>query len=420
MPAGRNIKYHRIRKSLTQEELATGIISISYLSKIENEQITASPEIIESLYKRLGIEEGITNDSALSQELQEWYQTILDKKTEKADELFTELEYKLQQPSSFDNITLFDLISIRYYLTKGLVTEAENKVKELSSVQKDFNKELLFYYYKFHGNLFYTKHMYSEAYEIYKSAESLLDSSFSSYERADIFYSLGLSAGHLYKPYLAILYTNQALEIFQKLYLRERSAECHLLLGISFKKVKEYDEAETHYKWAGKLAEEEQSKVINGIIQHNLGQLSYVKKQFSQALKHFRNSLQLKEETNVSGKLMTLIAIMNMCYEFERGDLLEEYLYEAEKYTDKLPANNIQIIHEYKVFHYLVKEDFDSFVFYCGKVAIPYFKKNGLFLLEAQYAEILASYYKKNRKYKQSSYYYEYAQTTLKNQIINI
>ncbi len=41
---------------MTQEELSEGIVSLSYLSKIENQKTNASPEILQLLCDRLGIE----------------------------------------------------------------------------------------------------------------------------------------------------------------------------------------------------------------------------------------------------------------------------------------------------------------------------------------------------------------------------
>lgn len=53
--AGSLIKYHRERLKITQKELCNGICVISHLSKIENNKVDSSPEIIEELFRKLGM-----------------------------------------------------------------------------------------------------------------------------------------------------------------------------------------------------------------------------------------------------------------------------------------------------------------------------------------------------------------------------
>ncbi|NQD67585.1 helix-turn-helix transcriptional regulator, partial [Bacillus haikouensis] len=55
MNIGSKIRFHRQKRNLTQEELSKGIISVSYLSKLENNQVTPSDDIIQLICKRLGV-----------------------------------------------------------------------------------------------------------------------------------------------------------------------------------------------------------------------------------------------------------------------------------------------------------------------------------------------------------------------------
>jgi HTH-type transcriptional regulator, quorum sensing regulator NprR len=58
MKTGEKIRYFRKTQNISQQELADGICSVSYLSKIENGQAVASEEIIMFLSNRLGKEIG--------------------------------------------------------------------------------------------------------------------------------------------------------------------------------------------------------------------------------------------------------------------------------------------------------------------------------------------------------------------------
>src|SRR5699024_6188581 len=78
MEIGSLIKMTRINKGMTQEALAEGIVSMSYLSKIENERTTASPEVINMLCARLGLQLDHKNEETLEETLQTWYSMLFD------------------------------------------------------------------------------------------------------------------------------------------------------------------------------------------------------------------------------------------------------------------------------------------------------------------------------------------------------
>ena len=56
MKIGSLIKFHRTKLGMTQNELATGICSISHLSKIENNSKEGNSETIRLLLEKLNIQ----------------------------------------------------------------------------------------------------------------------------------------------------------------------------------------------------------------------------------------------------------------------------------------------------------------------------------------------------------------------------
>ncbi|WP_267894866.1 helix-turn-helix domain-containing protein [Lentibacillus sp. Marseille-P4043] len=74
------MKLNRLKCGLTQGELAEGIISVSYLSKIEHNQIFPSEEVYNLIFKRLGIdieEELQLNDFVLEKKCRTWFHALL-------------------------------------------------------------------------------------------------------------------------------------------------------------------------------------------------------------------------------------------------------------------------------------------------------------------------------------------------------
>ncbi|WP_052329671.1 helix-turn-helix domain-containing protein [Thermicanus aegyptius] len=63
MQIGRLILRRRKELHLTQDALAVGICSTSYLSKIENGQVTPHTEVLSALLKRLGLDPDLARET---------------------------------------------------------------------------------------------------------------------------------------------------------------------------------------------------------------------------------------------------------------------------------------------------------------------------------------------------------------------
>ncbi|WP_188208289.1 helix-turn-helix domain-containing protein [Alkalibacillus aidingensis] len=74
---GKAIKFHRLKRGLTQKEVSEGIISVSYLSKIENDSIEPPHEVVQSIYERLQITTEQTKYH--KRYINEWFDTLLKK-----------------------------------------------------------------------------------------------------------------------------------------------------------------------------------------------------------------------------------------------------------------------------------------------------------------------------------------------------
>jgi tetratricopeptide (TPR) repeat protein len=282
----------------------------------------------------------------------------------------------------------------------------------LSETEKDFSKEMSFYYFKFKGNFEYMNNEFESAFDSYKEAEILIEANTPSLEKADVFYSIALTATKLEKHVLAVLFTNQALEIFREIYNLDRSSECHLLLGILYQRLEELDEAETHFKWAENLAKKVRNEASLGVIEHNLGYFYYLRGDHAKSLNHYKKSLDLKQEDNYDGKLTTILFILKALYRTKDNSQSLFWLEAGKEFARK--TQNLELKHEYTIFMHLHKKEFEEFEYHTKKMALPYFIKNRMYRNASYYAEILAEYFKENRKYKQSSQYFEYCKDMLK------
>src|SRR5699024_6673363 len=130
---GALIKMTRINKGMTQEELAEGIASMPYLSKIENEHATESSEVINMLCTLLGIQVDKRNDEPIDETLQTWY-GMLCEVTDKENiiALYTKLQ-QIIDSNDTDEVIMFEIHKVRYYIILQQYVKAFKQINKLDA-----------------------------------------------------------------------------------------------------------------------------------------------------------------------------------------------------------------------------------------------------------------------------------------------
>lgn len=122
---GRLIKYHRQRQGLRQDDVAVGICTPSYLSRIENGVVLAEQTVYEMLFNRVGIDlnHEKENDEINRSLLETMYAKLLSNESLTENEL-TRLE-SLQNESFHQEIDLqAALVYSRYLCSIDVLNEA--------------------------------------------------------------------------------------------------------------------------------------------------------------------------------------------------------------------------------------------------------------------------------------------------------
>ena len=123
---GKLIKFHRLDQQLKQDDLAVGICTSSYLSRIENGVVIAEQQIYEQLLARLGLDlkEQEAKEYEHIQFLEDIYERLLS--NEEVAELEIEKIISFQHNNSFlsEAVILSKLVYSRYLLSIHLDLEA--------------------------------------------------------------------------------------------------------------------------------------------------------------------------------------------------------------------------------------------------------------------------------------------------------
>lgn len=422
---GSFIKLQRTKREMTLKDLAEGIVSVSYLSKIENLKTQASYDIIQLLCNRLGIQLDHLDETTIKEKCEQWYSMLYDSiDKQEIRGKYEELQDIMDRNLS-ESLIMFEIHKIRYYLLIGEFDKSLKKINELSEISKNFSEEETYYWLKFRGNFYYTKDAeYNKALHLYKIAEEKLKKmEVSEKEKADLFYIISVTHSKLRNTLESIDYAEQSLNIYMKLYDFRRCAQCHIVLGISYRRIKMYDRAIKNYNLAKHLGDLNKDNQVIQLTNLNLGYLYSTKGDKDAAIQYYLEVVHDKG-IHLEAKLTAIAALVKEYYStldkektktmIQKGfELLEE-----NQITNKSEAfKNYYYI--FTTYQYAVENQHDRFEAIVVHEFIPLLKKQKDYANLVVYAGMLAEHYEGLGKYKKAAKYYKLANSTYE-ELINI
>lgn len=413
MEIGSRIKLQRLNKGITQEELAEGVISKSYLSKIENNQAIPAEEIIQILCERLEISYLENQREDTRKEIERFFEFLLLGDLENAHKWFIWVTDILEDKIDLDLIKLYEIHKIRYYVLNRDFKEAEVQIKHLDHFLADYNSLEKYYWYKFIGDFYYGSGIYELAFENYKIAENYLDFKLVLYEeeKSDLYYLISITAVQLWKLHLSIYYAEKALGYYQNVYKLSRCAKCHITIGIAYKRLGENDTAIDSYNKAYQIATALKDNNLLSNCHQNLGSLFFKKNQADIAASHYHKSLEKRQSGTISKQLITIVSLIEL-YFFE-DDLRQAIKWMESAKNLLLKSSDVDeiIVLNINLYNHLMRGTTDSFEEFILNEAIPVLKQKRLKSEMKTYYKHLANYYFNNRKYKNACIYYQKAST---------
>lgn len=313
---GNLIKVERMRKNMKQSVLARGICSISYLSKIENNQTSPSETVLELIFERLEIDVPLYYD----------FSEKVHKTKFEIREILKEAVLSRKEKNHLSKIEAFKtnpvvLQSKELYMTL-MVTLARFGVMpqgnpqyliELGWVedQLDFDDKLRYdilmclYMYQYQTS---DRETTMELLE--QVSQRLKNTSMPDWELADMHYIVG-ALYHRYTDYLqAIENVRASLGYFQENFCLERIIEAHMIIGVSFKRRKRYTVALEHYEKAAKVAGTAKLNNYYGMLYNNMGDIYFLIGDHEKAKQYFLDGFHLKEDKK--SKLFSVMSLLEV------------------------------------------------------------------------------------------------------------
>ena len=246
--SGRIIKYVRNQKGVTQESLAEGICSVSYLSKVENETLEPSQEILDLLGERLQIAPGERHGErceVLKKELFHWYHLMKHDLMDKAGRVYRELSDSFPHPIYEDLNDYFYLFRFRYEVAERKEAKVHSGAENLKQWLPLWKGDRRFLAYKMLGFYYDMVNEHRRALDYFLSAENQTDRTLDEQD-PELLYFTGRCYLKIGLPVKAISHVEGALKYYQDSLSQRCVLKCKLLLARCYHKLGEDELAFAH------------------------------------------------------------------------------------------------------------------------------------------------------------------------------
>ncbi|WP_026691355.1 tetratricopeptide repeat protein [Alteribacter aurantiacus] len=412
---GKFVLQKRIEKGLTQEELVSGICSITYLSKLENNKLEGSEEITGLLLERIGVDlyniEELT--SQFKQDCNHLYNAINDMNVEEAERYF-------QKVFSYESVIMdtelhiyIRLLSLRYYLfTKD--PRAYECVENLKKYKKTFDTDQLFYFHYFQGIYLIQQSSLNDSLREFEKAYEILQDY--SLKDESVYYFLALCYSRLKKVRLAIFFSEKAVGYFQQIFNYKRVIDIHIILGINYTRVKKYQEALDLYDHIGRLALNYKDYRLLSSIYHNVAYTHSKLKDHNKAIHYYKESLKYKDKEDQS--------YVNTIYYLAKEYLNVQSAIEADKQLEQGLGLSVEknVGMYYKLFILRLNnggEVKDQDLQFIESKVIPYLYENGDFQTLKEAYALISGVYEDQNKYKKANEYLKKLVTLLEREEVD-
>ena len=129
------IKAERIKHNMTLEEMAKGICSVSYLCKVENQDIVPAEDYVHSLFERVNINYESLVDSEANEELNTIIEAYFFCDIEKVKDYYQNVKWKINNANVYISRSFYFLVNKEYEKFKQEIAILDEIKKSLTEEQ---------------------------------------------------------------------------------------------------------------------------------------------------------------------------------------------------------------------------------------------------------------------------------------------
>lgn len=405
---GNLIKIERLRQDMKQAVLARGICSVSYLSKIENNQTSPSEEVLEMLFDRLGLNVPLYYDvgeqaEKIKKEIEETLKEAVLTRNDHGKQAQVEkyLYHPVVNHSKDLHMTLMMALARFQIMPEG----KGDYLKQIGWIEDQLSKENKLRFILMDSLRLFDENDKEESFkQLELLNKELSGANIPDWEQADMRYIMGASY-YRYTEYLpAVENVKMALEYFQEHFYLERIVECHIIIGLSLKRRRRFSEALSHYHRAVKVISATERTGYFGMLYNNMGEIYSALGDQEKALEYFMQSFDYKVE--VKSKLYSVLSLIEGYVNYNNIEEILKWLnkgYEIKGDRTGLEEFN----HHFNIYESCYRNPDKIELISALKNAVNYFEMINDYVYIQKYSLWLARELRSNGKYKLATDYYE-------------
>ncbi|MEK4628427.1 helix-turn-helix domain-containing protein [Solibacillus sp. FSL R7-0682] len=404
---GKLIKLHRQKQQLKQDDVAFGICTPSYLSRIENGMVIAEQAIYEQLLARLGI--NLMDQQFKQQEqisfLEELYEKLLSNES-----LHQKAIEKLMQMQSFgvqlEEDLFAKLVYSRYLLSIKEDDQARNLLLEIEPFIHWKHDRLTQLYVAITGFAYLS---FLEFAEFVEREERLPCAHYlqtaTSFEQANYYYHLAFAYHRNYNFQKALIHIEKASATFSHQYKPLFQLKIYSMKGVIYNDLHRFQEANVEFNAGLDLLNHVtaiQTPMQWSSIHNNIAYCYECQGLFEQAVHHYKIANESEED------LLAIINWMRACYQLGDFNLLHKLL-------NKYPFEQFSVQHQkyqWRLLQFACKKEITlESLKALDEEIFPYFMEQDYYSLTLFYAPLWGQFYEQLHAYKQSAKCYKMAFT---------
>src|SRR5699024_9296570 len=204
---------------------------------------------------------------------------------------------------------------------------------------------------------------FNQALRMYQLAEEKLNQiELPEEEIADLQYTIGITHSKLRNTLEAIKYANKELEIYRQHYNFIRCVQYHIVLGISYRRIKMYDQSIKNHNLAKHLGKLSKNNQIIQLANQNLGYLHSTKGDKQKAIQHF---VEVANETgiDITASLTAVTSLIKEYYAIGKLEETKQMIERGRELLQKVRRGSFNKIYYYIIYtyQYAIAEEKEKF-----------------------------------------------------------
>lgn len=398
---GKTIKWYRNDQGMTQEQLAEGICSPTYISQLENDLIPTNKEILQKICQRLGINENkvlCEVDLALLKKIKDWLKHIHEFDVTNAKDYYNEIEKKINEDTHFDIEYLYELALFGYLLITDQLKSLDQLFNKISKYSELYIESDIYSYYKFVGIYFKRKGKFIDSLKHLKRAEKIIGEG----EDPELCLALAIVYSNINMILISNRYARQAFKKFHDKLYYNRILECQIVLNINYSLARDFDSIDSQLERLIEMEDDNITEKTRANIIYHIGIVNIMKKNYNQAIKYLLKVRKLN--INQADYLSARYALVHLYLETGETHLLKNEIEEALQIAKEF--NQERFIIKFNVFKFSLADNREKLVNYLKEVAIPFFEESGEILELKRDYELMGNTLYDLKRYKSAAEYY--------------